>query len=128
MRDRGAPHLNYPCVFPCTNRIYVWQVRLNKKYYDEKLFLDAGIDHVEAYFVDGSVPPPNVLRQFIAACENSPGAVAVHCKVLLLARFRFKLEEALDQLCTLSELCKGRLARCMADKLGALCLKWECGY
>lgn len=58
-------------------------MRLNKKYYDEKMFLDAGIDHVEAYFLDGSVPPPNVLRQFIAACETTPGAVAVHCKVLL---------------------------------------------
>ncbi|CAM9154142.1 unnamed protein product [Ectocarpus sp. 4 AP-2014] len=55
-------------------------VRLNKKYYDEGLFLDAGIDHLEAYFLDGSVPPPSVIRQFIAACEATPGAVAVHCK------------------------------------------------
>lgn len=56
------------------------QVRLNKKYYDEQLFLDAGIDHLEAYFPDGSVPPPNIVRQFISACEATPGAVAVHCK------------------------------------------------
>ncbi|CAN0589506.1 unnamed protein product, partial [Ectocarpus sp. 12 AP-2014] len=55
-------------------------VRLNKKYYDEGLFLDAGIDHLEAYFLDGSVPPPSVIRQFISACEATPGAVAVHCK------------------------------------------------
>lgn len=54
---------------------------MNKKYYDERLFLDAGIDHLEAYFPDGSVPPPNIVRQFIAACEATPGAVAVHCKV-----------------------------------------------
>lgn len=56
------------------------QIRLNKKYYDEQLFLDAGIDHLEAYFPDGSVPPPNIVRQFISACEATPGAVAVHCK------------------------------------------------
>lgn len=57
------------------------QVRLNKKYYDEQEFLDAGIDHLDAYFVDGSVPPPSVLRQFMATCEATPGAIAVHCKV-----------------------------------------------
>ena len=57
------------------------QVRLNKKSYDEQDFLDAGIDHLDAYFVDGGVPPPSVLRQFMATCEATPGAVAVHCKV-----------------------------------------------
>lgn len=57
------------------------QVRLNKKCYDERLFLDAGIAHLEAYFVDGGTPPPHVLRRFLTACEANPGAIAVHCKV-----------------------------------------------
>lgn len=54
---------------------------MNKKYYDERLFLDAGIAHLEAYFVDGSTPPPDILRRFLTTCEANPGAIAVHCKV-----------------------------------------------
>lgn len=57
------------------------QVRLNQRYYDETSFLDAGIAHEEAYFLDGTVPPPHVLYKFIAVCEATSGAVAVHCKV-----------------------------------------------
>lgn len=58
------------------------QIRLNKKYYDEKQFVEAGIAHKEAYFIDGGVPPLRVLQDFIAVCEASPGAIAVHCKVM----------------------------------------------
>lgn len=57
------------------------QVRLNSKCYDERLFLDAGIAHLEAYFVDGGTPPLHVIRRFLTACEANPGAIAVHCKV-----------------------------------------------
>lgn len=57
------------------------QVRLNQRYYDETSFLDAGIAHEEVYFLDGTVPPPHVLYKFIAVCEATSGAVAVHCKV-----------------------------------------------
>ncbi|EQC37591.1 hypothetical protein SDRG_05187 [Saprolegnia diclina VS20] len=55
-------------------------VRLNEKLYDEKRFLDAGIDHLELYYPDGGNPPEAILLQFIQACEATRGAVAVHCK------------------------------------------------
>lgn len=55
-------------------------VRLNKKYYNERRFKDAGIDHLDLYYLDGSNPPDHILQRFIEACENTPGAVAVHCK------------------------------------------------
>mgnify|MGYP000433111193 CR=1 FL=1 len=55
-------------------------VRLNKKYYNQKRFLNAGIDHVDMYYMDGSNPPKHILEKFIEVCENAKGAIAVHCK------------------------------------------------
>ncbi len=55
-------------------------VRLNKPYYDAKKFTNHGIDHMDLYFLDGSNPPDHILAKFIARCEETPGAVAVHCK------------------------------------------------
>jgi protein-tyrosine phosphatase len=55
-------------------------IRLNKSYYDAKKFMNHGIDHMDLYFLDGSNPPENILTKFIAKCEETPGAVAVHCK------------------------------------------------
>ena len=55
-------------------------VRLNKKYYDARKFTDNGIAHVELYFIDGSNPPDAILARFIQLSEETPGAVAVHCK------------------------------------------------
>jgi protein-tyrosine phosphatase len=57
-------------------------VRLNKKCYNEQDFVDAGIDHVEAYFTDGSCPSMEILHGVIDAFEQVPSdkAFAVHCK------------------------------------------------
>jgi cell division cycle 14 len=55
-------------------------VRLNKKYYDRKRFTDAGIGHSDLYFLDGSNPPDHILQKFISICEETEGAIAVHCK------------------------------------------------
>jgi protein-tyrosine phosphatase len=55
-------------------------VRLNKPYYDAKKFSNHGIDHMELYFLDGSNPPDQILAKFLARAEETPGAVAVHCK------------------------------------------------
>jgi cell division cycle 14 len=55
-------------------------IRLNEKLYDENRFINAGIDHLDLYYPDGSNPPENILLRFIEACENTSGAVAVHCK------------------------------------------------
>ncbi|MCJ8737620.1 hypothetical protein PDJAM_G00026170 [Pangasius djambal] len=55
-------------------------VRLNKKIYDAKRFTDAGFDHYDLFFVDGSTPSDVIMRRFLHICEGTDGAVAVHCK------------------------------------------------
>ncbi|XP_026786229.1 dual specificity protein phosphatase CDC14AB isoform X1 [Pangasianodon hypophthalmus] len=55
-------------------------VRLNKKIYDAKRFTDAGFDHYDLFFVDGSTPSDVILRRFLHICESTDGAIAVHCK------------------------------------------------
>jgi cell division cycle 14 len=55
-------------------------VRFNKKCYDAARFKNAGIDHIDLYFEDGSNPPDHILARFLEACETTPGAIAVHCK------------------------------------------------
>lgn len=55
-------------------------VRLNKPYYDAKKFTSQGIDHMELYFLDGSNPTDAILNKFITRCEETNGAIAVHCK------------------------------------------------
>ena len=64
-------------------------VRLNKKIYDARRFTDAGFDHFDLFFVDGSTPSDSILQRFIELAENSKGAIAVHCKgkVTLLISF-----------------------------------------
>jgi len=55
-------------------------VRLNKKQYDRRRFIDNGIKHVDLYFVDGSCPSREIISKFLHITENEPGGIAVHCK------------------------------------------------
>lgn len=55
-------------------------IRLNKKVYDANRFVNAGFDHKDLFFIDGSTPSDVILQQFINICENAKGAIAVHCK------------------------------------------------
>jgi hypothetical protein len=55
-------------------------VRLNKKIYDAKRFVDAGFDHFELFFNDGSTPSDAITLKFLNIVEQAKGAVAVHCK------------------------------------------------
>ncbi|XGW11666.1 hypothetical protein V3C99_012834 [Haemonchus contortus] len=55
-------------------------VRLNMRMYDAKKFTDAGFDHVDLFFIDGSTPSEKIVENFIRVVDNSKGAVAVHCK------------------------------------------------
>ncbi|KAM3876413.1 dual specificity protein phosphatase CDC14AB [Diretmus argenteus] len=55
-------------------------IRLNKKIYDAKRFTDAGFDHYDLFFLDGSTPSDTITRRFLHICESTDGAVAVHCK------------------------------------------------
>ncbi|KAK2187514.1 hypothetical protein NP493_163g03029 [Ridgeia piscesae] len=55
-------------------------VRLNKKIYDARRFSDAGFDHIDMFFIDGSTPSDSILLRFLEIAENSKGAIAIHCK------------------------------------------------
>lgn len=50
--------------------------------YHEQDFIDAGIDHLEAFFLDGSCPSMDILMTVMDAFERVPAdkAFAVHCK------------------------------------------------
>nr|XP_040039276.1 LOW QUALITY PROTEIN: dual specificity protein phosphatase CDC14AB [Gasterosteus aculeatus aculeatus] len=81
-------------------------VRLNKKIYDSKRFTDAGFDHYDLFFLDGSTPSDVITRRFLHVCESTDGAVAVHCKAglgrtgsligcYLMKHYRFTAGEAI---------------------------------
>ena len=60
-------------------------VRLNEPKYDEKSFINKGIEHEDMIFTDGSTPPQEIVDQFLNSCEQhfakpGAGAIAVHCK------------------------------------------------
>ncbi|XP_077680755.1 dual specificity protein phosphatase CDC14A isoform X1 [Eretmochelys imbricata] len=55
-------------------------IRLNKKIYEAKRFTDAGFEHYDLFFIDGSTPSDHIVRRFLNICENAEGAIAVHCK------------------------------------------------
>jgi cell division cycle 14 len=58
-------------------------IRLNKKIYDAKKFTDAGFEHHDLFFIDGSTPSDEIVLRFIDVVDKSKGAVAIHCKVKL---------------------------------------------
>eukprot|EP00877_Chromochloris_zofingiensis_P013433 jgi/Chrzof1/8343/Cz03g06260.t1 len=81
-------------------------VRLNKKVYDRKRFLDGGLRHHELYFPDGSCPSEAILMKFLEIAEHEPGALAIHCKAglgrtgvlicsYLMKHYRFTAEEVI---------------------------------
>lgn len=83
-------------------------VRLNKKLYHEQDFEQAGIRHMEAFFIDGSCPPMRILQQVLDGFESVPTgmAFAVHCKAglgrtgtcigaYLMKHYRFTAAEAI---------------------------------
>lgn len=43
--------------------------------------MDAGFDHIDLFFVDGSTPSDEIVQRFINVIDSAKGAVAVHCKV-----------------------------------------------
>ncbi|XP_027265429.1 dual specificity protein phosphatase CDC14B isoform X14 [Cricetulus griseus] len=55
-------------------------IRLNKRMYDAKRFTEAGFDHHDLFFPDGSTPAESIVQEFLDICENVEGAIAVHCK------------------------------------------------
>lgn len=55
-------------------------IRLNLKLYNASRFSNAGFDHKELFFTDGSKPTDLILKSFLQICEEAKGAIAVHCK------------------------------------------------
>ncbi|XP_077441122.1 dual specificity protein phosphatase CDC14AB isoform X2 [Vanacampus margaritifer] len=80
-------------------------VRLNKKMYEAGRFADAGFRHWDLFFLDGSTPADAITLRFLALCDATPGALAVHCKAglgrtgtligcYLMKQYRFSAAEA----------------------------------
>ena len=59
-------------------------IRLNKKCYDRKKFVDAGIQHYDMHFVDGGTPSEAIVRRFLEVCESTPGTCPFFIFVCLL--------------------------------------------
>ncbi|XP_040143262.2 dual specificity protein phosphatase CDC14B [Ictidomys tridecemlineatus] len=55
-------------------------IRLDKRMYDAKRFTDAGFDHHDLFFGDGSTPTDAIVKEFLDICGNAEGAMAMHCK------------------------------------------------
>lgn len=42
--------------------------------------MNAGFEHKDLYFLDGSTPSERIMNHFLDICEKASGAIAVHCK------------------------------------------------
>nr|XP_048706106.1 dual specificity protein phosphatase CDC14B isoform X3 [Caretta caretta] len=79
--ENGYPHHAPEAYFPYFRRHKVTTIiRLNKKMYDAKRFSDAGFEHYDLFFADGSIPSDTIVKTFLNICENAEGVIAVHCK------------------------------------------------
>lgn len=60
-------------------------IRLNEEKYEKTHFENGGISHNDLFFVDGSTPPENIVRDFFRVVDDhferqEHGAIAIHCK------------------------------------------------
>lgn len=84
--NRSKVDNGYPCHSPEFYFNYFRQnhvstiIRLNLKLYNASRFSNAGFDHKELFFTDGSKPTDLILKNFLQICEEAKGAIAVHCK------------------------------------------------
>jgi hypothetical protein len=51
-------------------------IRLNASEYDAGVFTAAGIEHVDLFFADCSLPPPDVVVRFLDIVDRQPGVIA----------------------------------------------------
>lgn len=55
-------------------------IRLNRKMYDKKRFIENGIKHADLIFSDGTCPSRDIIGMFLHITESERGPVAIHCK------------------------------------------------
>ena len=55
-------------------------IRLNNKTYEADRFTRNGIRHYDLYFLDGSVPSEQIIKEFLRIAESESGGLAIHCK------------------------------------------------
>lgn len=76
----------YPCHAPeryftyFRDNFVTTVIRLNAKVYHASSFENAGFEHKDLFFIDGSTPSDIILKKFLSICETTKGAIAVHCK------------------------------------------------
>lgn len=63
-------------------------IRLCQKFYNESIFIKAGFNHTELYFLDGSNPPLAIREKFLQIAEGDD-VIALHCKAGLGRTFVF---------------------------------------
>ncbi len=73
------PRRSPPLIPRCQFDVQV-VVRLNSPEYDADGFRAAGIAVADLFFEDCTVPPVEVVAEFLTLAEGLPGALAVHCK------------------------------------------------
>eukprot|EP00730_Choanoeca_flexa_P012379 TRINITY_DN410_c0_g1_i1.p1 TRINITY_DN410_c0_g1~~TRINITY_DN410_c0_g1_i1.p1 ORF type:complete len:448 (+),score=79.25 TRINITY_DN410_c0_g1_i1:210-1553(+) len=77
----GYPHLSPEHYYDYFHQHNVTDIiRLNKRMYDRQKFIDAGFNHHDLFFTDGSCPPYDIFTKFMQVCEAAEGAIVVHCK------------------------------------------------
>jgi len=108
--ENGYPLHAPEAYFPYFRKHHISTViRLNKKIYPASRFVEAGFDHFDLFFTDGSTPPLHILRKFLAITEKMEGAAAVHCKAglgrtgsliacYMMKHFKFTAAEAIGWL------------------------------
>ncbi|XP_041126522.1 dual specificity protein phosphatase CDC14AB-like isoform X1 [Polyodon spathula] len=112
-------------------------IRLNKKIYDASRFTDAGFDHYDLFFVDGSTPSDVIVRRFLHICESTDGAVAVHCKAglgrtgtliacYLMKHYKFTATEAIAwiRICRPGSII-GPQQHFLEEKQASLCIQGD---
>jgi cell division cycle 14 len=79
--ENGYPLHSPEAYFPYFRKHKIGTViRLNKKIYPASRFTEAGFNHYDLFFTDGSCPPQHILKRFLEITESMNGAAAVHCK------------------------------------------------